>query len=101
MGAEEVYEAVLTIPYGKLWVPSHMILVQQRYADRTTKKYEARFVAGRHRQKFTSYEQTISPTARPASIKILFAMTAVENEIMRIFDVKGAYLKVILIRRFI
>ena len=76
MGAEEVYEAVLTIPYGKLLVPSHMILVQQRYVDRTIKKYEARLVAGRHRQ-------TSSPTARPASIKILFAIS-----VFRTHDVK-------------
>ena len=33
MKAEDVYEAVTTIPYGKSWVPSHMILIRQRYAD--------------------------------------------------------------------
>ena len=64
MGAEKVYEAVLTVPYGKPWVPSHMILVRQRFADGSIKKYKARLVAGGHRQKFTSYEQTSSPTAR-------------------------------------
>ena len=93
MGAEKVYEAVLTVPYGKPWVPSHMILVRQRFADGSIKKYKARLVAGGHRQKFTSYEQTSSPTARPASIKILFAMAAIQKKIIRTFDVKGAYLK--------
>ena len=72
IGAEEVYEAVLTIPYGKPWVPSHMILMRQRYADGSIKKYKARLVAGGNRQKFTSYEQINSPTARPDSIKIKF-----------------------------
>ena len=37
--------------------------------------------------------QTSSPTARPASIKISFAMAAIEKKIIRTFDVKGAYLK--------
>ena len=46
MGAEEACEALLTIPYGKPWVPSHMILVTQRYADGSIKKYKARLVAG-------------------------------------------------------
>ena len=79
MGAEEVYEAVLTIPYGKPWVPSHMILVRQKYADGSIKKYKARLVTGGHRQKFTSYQQTSSPTARPASIKICNGCYRKEN----------------------
>ena len=83
MRAVKVYDAVLTIRYGKPWVPSYMILVRQRYADGSIKKCKARLVAGGHRQKFTSYEQTSSPTARPASIKIFFAMAAIEKKIIR------------------
>ena len=93
MGVENVYEAVATVPHGKPWVPSHMILVKQRYADGSIKKYKARLVAGGHRQTSNSYNETSSPTARPATIKILFAKSANEKRILRTFDVKGAYLK--------
>ena len=93
MRVENVYEAVTQLPYGKPWVPSHMILIRQRFADGKIKKYKARLVAGGHRQDATLYDDVSSPTARPASIKILFAKAAIENKIVRTFDVKGAYLK--------
>ena len=93
MGVENVYEAVATVPHGKPWVPSHMILVKQRYADGSIKKYKARLVAGGHRQDANSYNDISSPTARPATVKIIFAKAAIEKRILRTFDVKGAYLK--------
>ena len=93
MQIEHVYEAVTHVPYGKAWVPSHMILIRQRYADGAIKKYKARLVAGGHRQDSTLYDDVSSPTARPASVKILFAKAAIEKNIVRTFDVKGAYLK--------
>ena len=93
MGVENMYEAVATVPHGKPWVPSHMILVKQRYADGSIKKYKARLVAGGHRQDANSYNDISSPTARPATVKIIFAKAAIEKRILRTFDVKGAYLK--------
>ena len=38
-------------------------------------------------------ETSSSPTARPATVKLLFAKAAIEKRILRTFDVKGAYLK--------
>ena len=94
MKTENVYTAVTHVPHNKPWVPSQMILVRQRYADGKIKKYKARLVAGGHRQNPTFYTDTSSsPTARPATIKLLFAKAAIEKKIIRTFDVKGAYLK--------
>ena len=94
MKTENVYTAVTHVPHGKPWVPSQMILIRQRYADGKIKKYKARLVAGGHRQNPTFYTDTSSsPTARPATIKLLFAKAAIEKKIIRTFDVKGAYLK--------
>ena len=94
MDTEKVYTAVTHVPHGKPWVPSQMILVRQRYADGKIKKYKARLVAGGHRQDPTLYMETSSsPTARPATVKLLFAKAAIEKRILRTFDVKGAYLK--------
>ena len=93
MGFEHVYDAVTHVPPGKQWVPSTMILVRQRYADGNVKKYKARLVAGGHRQKFKNYLESTSPTARPATVKLLFALSAIQGKVVRTFDVKGAYLK--------
>ena len=93
MQVEDAYEAVTTLPQGKAWVPSYMILIRQRFADGKIKKYKARLVAGGQRQDATLYDDVRSPTARPASVKILFAKAAIENKIVRTFDVKSAYLK--------
>jgi hypothetical protein len=63
LGIEKTWEAVLTIPDGKSWIPSHMVLVRQRYADGSIKKYKARLVANGNRQQLHTYNETSSPTA--------------------------------------
>ena len=93
MKVEQVYSAVTTVPHGKKWVPSQMILIRQRLADGSIKKYKARLVAGGHRQHESTYHETSSPTAKPASVKLLYALAAIGRTILRTYDVKGAYLK--------
>ena len=84
---------MLVVPEGKTWVPSHMILVKQFYADGSVKKYKARLVANGSRQAWFSYTETSSPTAQEASVKLLYAKAASLGRVVRTFDVKAAYLK--------
>ena len=73
MKTENVYKAATYVPHGKPRVPSQTILIRQRYASGEIKKYKARLVAGGHRQNPTLYTETSSsPTARPATVKLLF-----------------------------
>ena len=93
MEVDNVYEAVLCVPQGKPWVPSHMILVKQYYADGRLKKYKGRLVANGKKQDLFSYKETSSPTGKEASVKLLYAKAASLGRVIRTFDVKGAYLK--------
>jgi hypothetical protein len=93
LGIEKTWEAVLSIPDGKSWIPSHMVLVRQRYADGSIKKYKARLVANGNRQQLHTYNETSSPTAREASVKLFYAKAASLGRLVRTFDVKAAYLK--------
>lgn len=90
---ENTWEAVLVLPEGKPWVPSHMVLVRQRYANGDIKKYKARLVANGSRQPWNTYTETSSPTARETSVKFFYAKAAAAGRLVRTFDVKAAYLK--------
>jgi hypothetical protein len=70
-----------------------MVLVRQRLADGSVKKYRARLVANGKRQELDDYEPTSSPTASEASVKFMYAKTAAQGRVVRTFDIKGAYLK--------
>jgi hypothetical protein len=93
LGLEKTWEAVMVLPEGKPWIPSHMVLVRQKYANGDIKKYKARLVANGSRQPWETYTETSSPTAREASVKFFYAKAAAEGRIVRTFDVKAAYLK--------
>ena len=93
LGLENTWEAVLVLPEGKPWIPSHMVLVRQKFANGDIKKYKARLVANGSRQPWSTYTETSSPTARETSVKFFYAKAAAENRIIRTFDVKAAYLK--------
>jgi hypothetical protein len=93
LGLENTWEAVLVLPEGKPWIPSHMVLVRQKYANGDIKKYKARLVANGSRQPWSTYTETSSPTARENSVKFFYAKAAAEGRIVRTFDVKAAYLK--------
>ncbi len=90
LGLENTWEAVVVLPKGKPWVPSHMVLVRQRYADGSIKKYKARLVANGSRQPWNTYTETSSPTARETSVKFFYAKAAAEGRLIRTFDVKAA-----------
>jgi hypothetical protein len=85
LGIEKTWEAVLSIPDGKSWIPSHMLLVRQRYEDGSIKKYKARLVANGNRQQL----HTSSPTAREASVKLFYAKAASLGRLVRTFNVKA------------
>ena len=93
LGLENTWEAVLVLPEGKPWVPSHMVLVRQKFATGEIKKYKARLVADDSRQPWSTFSETSSLTARETSAKFFYAKAAAEGRIGRTFDIKGAYLK--------
>jgi Reverse transcriptase (RNA-dependent DNA polymerase) len=90
---QHTWEAVSHIPYGMPLVPSHLVLVKQRYATGEVKKYKARLVANGSRQQLLQYQDSSSPTARETSVKLFYAKAAAMSRIITTFDVKGAYLK--------
>ena len=72
----------------------HFVLTLKRDAEGKVEKYKARFVAGGDRQSKNTYDDIKSPTARSASVKLAAAIAAKLKLKVRVFDVKGAYLKV-------
>ena len=58
LGLENTWEAVLVLPEGKPWVPSHMVLVRQKFATGEIKKYKARLVADDSRQPWSTFSET-------------------------------------------
>ena len=73
-------------------MPSHFVLKKQRLADGSIKKYKARLVADGNRQREWTYDLISSPTAKQASVKITFAMAAINGYHTYMYDVKSAYL---------
>jgi hypothetical protein len=65
------------------------------YAIKSDGRYKARTVLGAGKRKLDSmdlgYERTYSPTARPATLRLLSAIAAIEKMIIRGGDVKQAY----------
>ena len=70
-----------------------MVLVKQRLADESLKKYKARLVANGSKQHMHTYNNISSPTATESSIKLFYAKAASLGRNIRTFDIKGAYLK--------
>ena len=64
------------LPYGKLWVPSHMVLVKQSLADGSMEKYKARLVTNGSKQHMNTYSNISLQTARKSSIKWFCAKAA-------------------------
>lgn len=87
-----VFMVVDNVPVGCKVLPSHLVLKIKRLADGTFDKYKARLVGGGDHQDSTMYSVTSSATARPESVKMLFALAAKMGLHIRIFDVAGAYL---------
>ena len=90
---EKIWLQVSKLPYGKFWVPSHMVLVKQRLADGSLKKCKARLVANGSKQQMHTCNNVSSPTARESSIKLFYTKAASLGRNIRTFDIKGAYLK--------
>ena len=70
-----------------------MVLVKQRLADGSLKKYKAKLVANGSKQHMHTYNNICSPTARESSIKLFYAKAASLGRNIRTFDIKGDYLK--------
>eukprot|EP01032_Pedospumella_encystans_P010975 gene10975-12802_t len=75
-------------------IRTHYELVAKRDAEGNIEKYKARLVANGNTQPESTYDDIKSPTARSASVKLAIAIAAKQGYKVRVFDVKGAYLKV-------
>lgn len=75
-------------------IRTHYELVAKRDAEGKIEKYKARLVANGNTQPESTYDDIKSPTARSASVKLAIAIAAKQGYKVRVFDVKGAYLKV-------
>ena len=73
---EKTWLPIPKLPYWKFWVPSHMVLVKQRLADGSIKKYKARLVANGSKQHLNTYNKISSPTASESSIKLFYVCIA-------------------------
>lgn len=75
-------------------IRTHYELVAKRDSEGRIEKYKARLVANGNTQPESTYDDIKSPTARSASVKLAIAIAAKQGYKVRVFDVKGAYLKV-------
>jgi hypothetical protein len=73
-------------------IPSHLVLKQKRFSDGTLDKKKARLVANGNLQAAMTFDETASPTARMASVKLLLSIAATNHLFLKSFDIKGAFL---------
>ena len=89
-----VWEVVLQqLPPGTPILPSHFILKKKYNADGSVDRRKARVVCGGNMQHASTYDQISSPTAVAPSVKLLFSIASKRAHVVRIFDVKAAYLR--------
>ena len=91
---EFVDASSLTEKERKNAIPCHYEMTKKRDAEGKLEKYKARLVGEGNRQRESTYDDIKSPTARGASVKLAAAIAVKAKFKIRVFDVKGAYLKV-------
>ena len=80
-------------PDGKSVVSSKWIYKIKHAADRSIKKYKARFVAiGFSQKEGIDYEETFSPVARYTSIRAIMALASMMKWDLHQMDVKKSFL---------
>jgi transposase InsO family protein len=80
-------------PKGRNVVGGKWVYKVKRLADGSIEKYKARYVArGFSQVPGLDYKETYAPTARPETIRLIFALTAQLDCVLEQMDVKSAYL---------
>jgi hypothetical protein len=76
------------LPAGKQALPSRFVLDRKRDG-----RYKARLVAGGHRQQYgLDFEDTFAPVCSYRTMRMILAVSAHENLVLRQFDVRTAFL---------
>jgi hypothetical protein len=76
------------LPAGKQALPSRFVLERKRDG-----RYKARLVAGGHRQQYgLDFEDTFAPVCSYRTMRMILAVSAHENLVLRQFDVRTAFL---------
>jgi hypothetical protein len=77
------------LPAGKQALPSRFVLERKRDG-----RYKARLVAGGHRQQYgLDFEDKFAPVCSYRTMRMILAVSAHENLVLRQFDVRTAFLK--------
>ena len=80
-------------PKGRNVIGGKWVYKVKRGAEGKIEKYKARYVAKGYSQiPGVDYGETYAPTARPETIRLIFALTAQFNCALQQMDVKSAYL---------
>lgn len=81
------------LPPNRRSIGSRWVFAVKHNKDGTVDKFKARLVARGFSQRFgIDYNQTFSPTVRPESLRLLFALAVQEGWIVHQVDVSTAYL---------
>ena len=92
LGDNDTWELVPR-PTGRNIVSGKWVYKLKRNPDGSVDKYKARYVARGYSQiAGVDYKDTYAPTARPETIRLIFALTAQLDCVLEQMDVKSAYL---------
>ena len=78
---------------GQHIIPGRWVYKFKHDSNGNIDKFKARFVAKGFKQiEGMEYSDTFDPTSKPETVKILLALSAIENFILKEMDIKAAYL---------
>ena len=84
---------VVPLPFGKTAVGCKWVHTKKHHADGTLERYKSRLVARGFTQSYgIDYFETFAPVAKMETVRLLLALVAHFQRVIRQFDVKNAFL---------
>ena len=84
---------VVPLPFGKTAVGYKWVHTKKHHADGTLERYKSRLVARRFTQSYgIDYFETFAPVTKMETVRLLLALAAHFQWVIRQFDVKNAFL---------